>query len=119
MPAATMDGMELKQRQSSGVLKKADSGDWLAEIFDAVEDGAITSLVGINNDMALPDEAIADLEAQGLFGAGGAGVGGGEESAADGGAGGKRGRGEGGGEEMAKHKKSKREKLRREALNDR
>lgn len=114
-------GLELKQE--AGGLRKADSGDWLAEIFDAMDEGTITSLE--ISDMALPAETIAALEAEAkaeaeaeteadegktseTWGGDAAGPAGGE----------KRGRGECG-EEIAKHKKSKREKLRREALNDR
>lgn len=115
------NGLELKQQ--AGGPKKADSGDWLADIFNAMDEGTITSLE--ISDMALPAETIAALEAEAKAEAA-------AEAEADEGktsetwggdaegpaGGGKRGRGECG-EEMAKHKKSKREKLRREALNDR
>mmetsp|Transcript_28949 Transcript_28949/g.46421 ORF Transcript_28949/g.46421 Transcript_28949/m.46421 type:complete len:270 (+) Transcript_28949:258-1067(+) len=99
------------------MLRSTDSGDWLADIFDAVDDGAISSLE--NCDIALPDEAIAALEAEGQAEAEA------EEDcttisdeAGEVSCDGKRARWEGG-EVVAKNKKSKREKLRREALNDR
>ena len=83
------------------------NGDWLADIFDAVEDGVITGLE-MDGDLALPEDAIAALQPEN----GGAG----KPSDAK-----KRGAADeptGLGVD-AKHKKSRREKLRRDALNDR
>jgi len=83
------------------------NGDWLADIFDAVEDGVITGLE-MDGDLALPEDAIAALQPEN----GGAG----KPSDAK-----KRGAADeptGSGVD-AKHKKSRREKLRRDALNDR
>jgi hypothetical protein len=75
------------------------SGDWLADIFDADDDDAITSLeIG---EMPLPQETLAALEAAGR-----------------GSAGSKRSREEDE-HQSTNQKKSRREKLRREALNDR
>ena len=37
------------------------NGDWLADIFDAVEDGVITGLE-MDGDLALPEDAIAALQ---------------------------------------------------------
>lgn len=88
-------------------LSKQESGDWLADIFDAVEDGVITS-VKIGDDLALPEDAIAALEA------GNGEVGKPSDAKKRGAAGEPTGLGV-----DAKHKKSRREKLRRDALNDR
>ena len=109
-----------EQRQGENAVKAEESGDWLADIFDAVEDGAITSSDIFGCDVALPNEAIAELEALARAEQeGGSTMVEGDSSAAKSAKpGGKRGRSENG-EELAKHKKSRREKLRREALNDR
>ena len=75
------------------------SDDWLADIFDADDDDAITSLkIG---EMPLPQGTLAALEAAGRASAGS-----------------KRSREEDG-HQSTNQKKSRREKLRREALNDR
>jgi len=114
-----------------GSLTEADSGDWLSEIFEAVDSGAISNL-------ELPDcsldaaALLMGLEEEGGLGLEELGDGGGaapedgeegeEGEGAGQGSGVKREReegGGGGGEVVAKQKKSCREKLRREALNDR
>jgi hypothetical protein len=115
--AAAAGGGAMEPTQGNGVLKKAESGDWLADIFDAMEEGAITSLE--ISDMALPDDAIAALEAEVKAEGRLASEAGDDNDGEEAGGGGKRGRGEGGEDNGAKGKKSKREKLRREALNDR
>ena len=75
------------------------SGDWLADIFDADDDDAITSLeIG---EMPLPQETLAALEAAGRASAGS-----------------KRSREEDG-HQSTNQKKSRREKLRRGVLNNR
>ena len=87
-------------------LSQEANGDWLADIFDAVEDGVITGLE-MDGDLALPEDAIAALQPENE---------GGKPSDAK-----KRGAADeptGLGVD-AKHKKSRREKLRRDALNDR
>lgn len=96
---------KLEQKATEMVKdERDDSGDWLADIFDAADEGVITSLE--MSEMSLPQETIAALEAEG---SGAVCAPGSNE---------KRGREEGG-RESAKNKKSRREKLRREALNDR
>lgn len=100
----TMAGEPEKKATEMAKDQREDSGDWLADIFDAADEGAITSLE--MTEMSLPQETIAALEAEGSGAAGTPG------------SGDKRGREEGG-REASKHKKSRREKLRREALNDR
>ena len=99
-----MAGEPEKKATEMAKDQRDDSGDWLADIFDAADEGAITSLE--MTEMSLPQETIAALEAEGSGAAGTPG------------SGDKRGREEGG-REASKHKKSRREKLRREALNDR
>ena len=42
-------------------LSQEANGDWLADIFDAVEDGVITGLE-MDGDLALPEDAIAALQ---------------------------------------------------------
>ena len=44
--------------------EREDSGDWLADIFDAADEGVITSLE--MSEMSLPQETIAALEAEGV-----------------------------------------------------
>jgi hypothetical protein len=94
-------------KKEETAVNKEDSGDWLADIFDAVDEDAITSLE--MGDVALPQDILAKVD-EGSASAVAAGK---KEEGV-----GKRGRGEGG-EELSKVKKSRREKLRREALNDR
>lgn len=91
-----------------------DSGDWLADIFDSVDDEVIGNLPP-GASLSLPAEAIAALEASGGEGSG---VADGSSQAAT--AAKKRGR-DAAGEPRgsAKVKKSAREKRRRDALNDR
>lgn len=91
-----------------------DSGDWLADIFDSVDDEVIGNLPP-GASLSLPAEAIAALEASGGEGLG---VADGSSQAAT--AAKKRGR-DAAGEPRgsAKVKKSAREKRRRDALNDR
>ena len=91
-----------------------DSGDWLADIFDSVDDEVIGNLPP-GASLSLPAEAIAALEASG-----GQGLGVADGSSQSATAAKKRGR-DAAGEPRgsAKVKKSAREKRRRDALNDR
>ena len=64
----TMAGEPEKKATEMAKDQREDSGDWLADIFDAADEGAITSLE--MTEMSLPQETIAALEAEGSGAAG-------------------------------------------------
>ena len=63
-----MAGEPEKKATEMAKDQREDSGDWLADIFDAADEGAITSLE--MTEMSLPQETIAALEAEGSGAAG-------------------------------------------------
>jgi len=111
----------LSKMTGHSLVKAHGSGDWLADIFDVMDDAAIEGIV-MADELVLKDEVFAVLEAQGEVGELDDVPRGGGDLCSDGnGSASKRTReevsGTGGGEN-GKHKKSQREKRRRDALND-